>query len=239
MLTSVWMKTRPDDYKAYLETTVTEYCAAVIEPFAVELDHVGVKALIDCLIIPAEFRVEISYLDRSAGSEVNIHHFENGENAFAPTLRLLYRPYVIRFPSISALANLNLSGHYDIIYKVGDLSGYTRFLEKPQTSPVQVSFMPHLPDQFFASTPLNYFLNPINHSTATAASRNDDRDRDRFRASLFQYPPFQPSPLPFQTSIFRNSAFNPSHYQSEHFQPELYQPELPEISTRGVGRRRM
>lgn len=214
MLTSAWIKSRPSDYEAYLETTVPDYCGVVIEPFGVELDHVGVKAFIDCLVIPADFRVEISYLDRSPGSEMNIHHFENGENPFAPTLRLLYRP-----------------GHYDIIYKAGDLSELVPFLDKPPASPVQVSFMPHLPDQFFASTPLNFFLQPATN-TATASTRTSD-DRDRFRASLFQYPPFQPSPLPFQTSIFRNSAYNPSHYQSENFQPELYQPELTEVSSRG------
>jgi len=92
MLTSAWIKTRPADYEEYLETSALEYCKIVIEPFGVELDHVGVKAFIDCLVIPADFRVEISYLDRSPGSEVNIHHFEGGEKLFAPTLRLLYRP---------------------------------------------------------------------------------------------------------------------------------------------------
>ena len=236
MLTSAWMKTRPTDYEAYLETSVIEYCAIVIEPFSVELDHVGVKALIDCLVIPADFRVEISYLDRSAGSEVNVHHFENGEHTFAPTLRLLYRPYVFMLINTSvSLPNMTLRGHYDIIYKVGDLgSEFASFLEKPPTSPVQVSFMPHLPEQIFASTPLNYF---ISHNATINARTNDDRDK--FRASLFQYTPFQPSPLPFQTSIFRNSAYNPSHYQSENFQPEIYQPEAAEVSPRGSGRRRM
>ncbi|RPB19521.1 cysteine proteinase [Terfezia boudieri ATCC MYA-4762] len=217
MLTSAWMKSRPGDYEAYLETSVLEYCSIFIEPFGVELDHVGVKAFIDCLVIPADFRVEISYLDRSPGSEMNIHHFESGENPYAPTLRLLYRP-----------------GHYDIIYKAEDLSELVPFLDKPQASLVQVSFMPHLPDQFFESTPLNFFLQPVNSvaNTTTTSIRTND-DRDRFRASLFQYPPFQPSPLPFQTSIFRNSAYNPSHYQSENFQPELYQPELTDVSSRG------
>ena len=92
MLTSAWMKTRPDDYQAYLETMVADYCSAVIEPFSVELDHVGIKALVDCLLLPADFRAEISYLDRSPGTEVNVHIFDNGENAYAPTLHLLYRP---------------------------------------------------------------------------------------------------------------------------------------------------
>lgn len=233
MLTSAWMKTRPTDYESYLETTLPQYCLMIIEPFNVELDDVGLKALIDCLVFPADFRVEISYLDRSAGSEVNVHSFESGENLFAPTLRLLYRPYVkfLTSSSNASLANAIPRGHYDIIYKMGDIPS---LLEKPSTSPVQVSFMPHLPDQYFTSTPLNYFLSSSNTTTNTS-NRSDDRDR--FRASLFQYSSFQPSPLPFQTSIFRNSAYNPSHYQSENFQPELYQPELANVSE-GRSRRR-
>ncbi|KAI5801427.1 peptidase C65 Otubain-domain-containing protein [Peziza echinospora] len=227
-LTSAWMRARPVEYLSYLETdTVEDYCSTCIEPFSVELDHVGVKALIDCLILPADFRVEISYLDRSPGPTVNVHHFENADSALlALTLRLLYRPYVYN----SDLHTLNItnsessSGHYDIIYKTGEIRESALPFGKSQ-SPVQVSFMPQLPEQYFASTPLDYFLNPTGGATAANSDRRNESG-DRFRASLFQYPPFQPSPLPFQTSIFRNSAFNPSHYQSENFQPELYEPEV-------------
>ncbi|KAF8470219.1 peptidase C65 Otubain-domain-containing protein [Kalaharituber pfeilii] len=218
-LTSAWIKKSPAEYEAYLVDSVPNYCAMTIERFAVELDHVGVKALIDCLIVPADLRVEISYLDRSAGTEVNVHHF-SGENTYGPTLRLLYRP-----------------GHYDIIYKPEDINELIPANEKIQTSPVQVSFMPALPEQYFPPTPLNYYFTAVSQNV-NAERRNDDRDR--FRASLFQYPPFQPAPLPFQTSIFRNSAYNPSHYQSENFQPELYQPELANTSSsQGSGRRRL
>jgi ubiquitin thioesterase protein OTUB1 len=69
-------------------------------PHGVEIDHVGLMALIDCLILPAGMAVEIIYLDRSAGDEVNVHRFEKleGEGVLtppdAPVLRLLYRPYV-------------------------------------------------------------------------------------------------------------------------------------------------
>lgn len=222
-LTSAWMRARPHEYIPFLQgVTVEEYCSAVIEPFSVELDHVGIKALVDCLVVPADFRVEISYLDRSPGTSVNVHNF--GDEFAGMTLRLLYRP-----------------GHYDIIYKTGDIRDTALPFGKSQ-SPVQVSFMPELPEQFFASTPLDYFLNPTGGATAAASPDRRNDSGDMFRASLFQYPPFQPSPLPFQTSIFRNSAFNPSHYQSENFQPELYQPELTS-STRsevhGGNRRRL
>lgn len=56
-------------------------------------------ALIDCLIKPAGFAVEVHYLDRSVGDEVNTHRFEKNESEGvtppdAPVVRILYRPYV-------------------------------------------------------------------------------------------------------------------------------------------------
>lgn len=101
-LTSAWMKTRPENYAAFLDKPVTDYCAQHIEPYGVEIDHVGLMALIDCLVLPAGFAVEIHYLDRSPGDEVNIHRFAKleGEGVLtapdAPVLRLLYRPYVFQ-----------------------------------------------------------------------------------------------------------------------------------------------
>lgn len=102
--------------------------------------------------------------------------------------------------------------------------------------------MPHIPDQYFASTPLNSFINaPMTVPSPSTIPTSDRRseERDRFRASLFQYTQYQPPSLPFQTSIFRNSAYNPSHYQSENFQPELYQPESPSRVEGGGSRRRL
>lgn len=58
-------------------------------------------ALSECIIQPAGFAVEVIYLDRSEGDEVNIHRFDNSGDglvlpADAPVLRLLYRPYTPR-----------------------------------------------------------------------------------------------------------------------------------------------
>ena len=97
------MKTRADTYQPYiLDNDVGRYCATQIEPFQVEIEHVGMKALIDVLISPARIAVEILYLDRSAGMEVNSHRFEaltTGDNSGlygpTPTIYLLYRPYVL------------------------------------------------------------------------------------------------------------------------------------------------
>lgn len=87
------MKTHVEAYQPFLlEDTVEQYCASQIEPYQVEIEHIGMNALIDALILPAGLAVEILYLDRSVGVEVNSHRFERVDNPDAPTFRLLYRP---------------------------------------------------------------------------------------------------------------------------------------------------
>ncbi|KAF8536566.1 peptidase C65 Otubain-domain-containing protein [Trichophaea hybrida] len=218
-LTSAWMKSSPEHYEPFLDRPVADHCGSSIMPHGVEIDHVGLMALIDCLILPAGMAVEIIYLDRSAGDEVNVHRFEKleGEGVLtppdAPVLRLLYRP-----------------GHYDIVYKVEDLPvAVPTFPPVPPVQPVQVSFISALPEQTFMPTPAangyHDFFAPYDvafdsHLTSSPGPGN-------FRQSMLSIPEFQPSPfqpLPFQTTTFRNSPFNPSHFQSENFQPEIYQP---------------
>ncbi|KAI5842311.1 peptidase C65 Otubain-domain-containing protein [Tricharina praecox] len=226
-LTSAWMKSSPEHYQPFLSVPVREHCESQIEPYGVEIDHVGLMALIDCLILPAGMAVEIIYLDRSAGDEVNVHRFEKleGEGILtapdAPVLRLLYRP-----------------GHYDIVYKAEDLPVPVPSFPVAPSQPVQVSFLHTLPDQIFQATPAaggfpSFFSPPFgldlggppsfDHSIQPLPSP----DPGNFRQSMLSIPEFQPSPfqpLPFQTTTFRNSPFNPSHFQSENFQPEIYQP---------------
>ena len=93
------MKSNADAYQPFIpDGSIEQYCATQIEPYQVEIDHIGMNALIDALIKPAGFAVDIVYLDRSAGQEANTIHFEllsaEGLPLFpdAPTMRLLYRP---------------------------------------------------------------------------------------------------------------------------------------------------
>ncbi len=93
------MKTNAEAYQPFVvDQTVEQYCASEIEPYQVEIEHLGMKALIDALVKPAGLAVEILYLDRTAGEEVNSHRFEPeiapGAPAYGevPTVRLLYRP---------------------------------------------------------------------------------------------------------------------------------------------------
>ncbi|KAI9784256.1 MAG: hypothetical protein M1816_000928 [Peltula sp. TS41687] len=244
LLTSAWMKTRTENYLPFLVGTVEDYCATQIEPYQVEIEHVGMNALIDVLVKPAGFAVEILYLDRSPGLEVNTHRFEEtGANGMpmypdAPTIYLLYRP-----------------GHYDILYKfdiqvnlVSNISSYNTIQSIPMASPTS-PFNPYL-----AAIPgMSNFTGggggmiPIGLSTTDLSIPPE-----------YPPPPTSPvSPLPptfsptrglalrpsryqvaaelhaastahtqhYQTPSFRNSHFNPAHFLSTDFQPEIWTPE--------------
>lgn len=91
------MKTRPQDYAPWLlGQTVEDYCNASVMPLGAEIDNVGLSALKDAFLSPAGITLEVLYLDRSEGSEVNMHRFDpvNHNGLDVGTIRLLYRPYV-------------------------------------------------------------------------------------------------------------------------------------------------
>lgn len=74
------------------------YCEANIERTASEIDHVAMAALGEVIVKPAGLRLEVLYLDRSPGEEIN-HSYRaeaTGLDGFplpnAPTMRLIYRP---------------------------------------------------------------------------------------------------------------------------------------------------
>ncbi|KAK4539840.1 hypothetical protein LTR36_010301 [Oleoguttula mirabilis] len=107
-LTSAWMKTRPSEYAPWLlGQTVDQYCDHHVMPIGSEIDNVSLSALKDVLLSSAGIALEVLYLDRTEGGEVNMHRFDpvNPQGGLTiGTIRLLYRP-----------------GHYDILYKAEDL----------------------------------------------------------------------------------------------------------------------
>ncbi|OCK83800.1 cysteine proteinase [Lepidopterella palustris CBS 459.81] len=111
LLTSAWIQTHPNDFAPFLDLgqDIRQYCSTQIEPSVCEIDHVGMSALAEVLVKQAGFALEVLYLDRSAGEEINTYRFDPVSNDGLPlhnppTLRLLYRP-----------------GHYDILYKMEDV----------------------------------------------------------------------------------------------------------------------
>ncbi|OCL02684.1 cysteine proteinase [Glonium stellatum] len=121
LLTSAWIQTHANDFQPFLlDQDIREYCATQIEPSICEIDHVGMSALAEVLVKPAGFALEVLYLDRSPGEEINTYHFDPlGHDGLPipnpPMLRLLYRP-----------------GHYDILYKMEDI-------HIPQAAPIHVA----------------------------------------------------------------------------------------------------
>jgi ubiquitin thioesterase protein OTUB1 len=108
LLASSCLKGNPTAYQGFIPDGlgVDGYRKNWIEPVNQEIDHLGMTLLIDILLKPIGFAVEIVYLDRSEGSEANHHIFQqvdsNGvpTNPGGPMIHLLYRP-----------------SHYDILYK--------------------------------------------------------------------------------------------------------------------------
>jgi len=112
LLASAWVQTHAEDFRHFVPMgDVKAYCANNIEPHQSEIDNIGIAALADALVKPAGFGLEVWYLDRSPGEEINRSFYaepldlSNMPNPNAPMLRLLYRP-----------------GHYDILYKAEDVA---------------------------------------------------------------------------------------------------------------------
>ncbi|KAJ4408861.1 hypothetical protein N0V82_009624 [Gnomoniopsis sp. IMI 355080] len=99
ILAASWMKGHRDQYEAFTDMGVDQYVQTVLDPIDREIEEMGLVLLVEVLLKPVGFTLEVAYLDRSAGTQVNTHGF-NDSTPGAPVMHLLYRP-----------------GHYDILYK--------------------------------------------------------------------------------------------------------------------------
>ncbi|MBE3041449.1 hypothetical protein IMZ48_02475 [Candidatus Bathyarchaeota archaeon] len=106
LLAASWLKGDPTLYEPFIPNGlgVTGYCTDVIERPDCEIEQLGVMLLVNVLLKPVGFALEIAYLDRSPGEQVNVYRFpddappgtiRDGE----PVIHLLFRP-----------------DHYDILY---------------------------------------------------------------------------------------------------------------------------
>ena len=108
LLASSWLKGDPTSYQDFIQNDlgVDGYRKEWLEVPNQEIDHLGMTLLIHVLLKPIGFAVEIVYLDRSEGSQVNSHLIQEQDangvptNPSGPIIHLLYRP-----------------SHYDILYK--------------------------------------------------------------------------------------------------------------------------
>ncbi|EJT71076.1 ubiquitin thioesterase [Gaeumannomyces tritici R3-111a-1] len=105
LLAASYLKGNVDNYEPFIGGSAKEYSSGTIEPANREIEHIGIILLVEVLLRPADFVLEIVYLDRTPMSKANTYRFPEEHNArpeseLGPTIHLLYRP-----------------DHYDILYK--------------------------------------------------------------------------------------------------------------------------
>lgn len=107
LLAASWLKGNVDQYEHFIQGhgSVQAYCSEWIEPPDREIDHLCIALLFNVLLKPAGMVLEVAYLDRSEGQEVNNYRLPEearGQDLanLGPVICLLYRP-----------------DHYDILYR--------------------------------------------------------------------------------------------------------------------------
>ncbi|KAM0326376.1 hypothetical protein ACHAQA_006978 [Verticillium albo-atrum] len=106
LLAGSWLKGNPDDFEPFLVGSggLLQWCNENIEVPDREIDHIGITLLTSILLKPIGFVLEITYLDRTPGSQANVYRLPEettGQDPanLGPIIYLLYRP-----------------AHYDILY---------------------------------------------------------------------------------------------------------------------------
>ncbi|KAK5164317.1 uncharacterized protein LTR77_010012 [Saxophila tyrrhenica] len=199
-LTAAWMKTHSQDYIPWVVggSSIDQYCEQSVTPVSSELEHLSLNALKDVLLSPAGITLEVLYLDRSHGKEVNMHRFSpvNHGGYDIGYIRLLYRPLVMNDSFLSRSADISNRGHYDILYMPSDLPPvpvpaavptYLQYASQPYHEPV---YDLGLPD-FMTTIPGMSYANP---HQAWVGSSYADSDFFGSSAPVQQCP--QPIPAP-------------------------------------------
>ncbi|KAJ3453197.1 hypothetical protein MRS44_018852 [Fusarium solani] len=101
LLAATYLKANATTYDAFVEggIGIQAYCSQAIELLDREIEHLGIIALVNVLLKPVNFVLEIAYLDRSPGTQVSRYRFPDEANG-------------------QDLANLGpRPDHYDILYR--------------------------------------------------------------------------------------------------------------------------
>ncbi|CAJ2504417.1 Uu.00g118110.m01.CDS01 [Anthostomella pinea] len=109
LLATAWLRANAAEYRDRIEGGIESYISSNIMVINMEIEYIGVVILCDILLKPAGMVLEIAYLDRSEGTEVNVYRMPNeavgqGASTLGPFIYLLYRP-----------------GHYDLLYRDSQL----------------------------------------------------------------------------------------------------------------------
>ena len=217
------MKSNAESYAGFLPgMDVHTYCATNIEPFSIELDHVGLQALATAIINEAGMAIEVLYLDRSAGMEVTPHRLPvldaaGHERKGVPTIRLLYRPCVSPLPWTHLNAALICSrGHYDLLYKAEDVAEMSRHnMSNPEIRLVSapqigisnnaqfshndnLDILTDIPGFSSGMFPLQ--LTPTSTEPYQSKGESFSSTTSTMAPATAIYPPFQSKPEPFSST---------------------------------------
>ncbi|KAM3438832.1 hypothetical protein MY4824_001791 [Beauveria thailandica] len=146
------LKANSDQYDPFVPDGqgIVTYCTQSIELPDREIEQLGIIALYNCLLKPLDFVLEIAYLDRSPGAEVNTYRFPEEANGkdmatLGPMIHLLYRP-----------------DHYDILYRRPTVPSLV-----PAPDPVPVSMLVNRATNFYSHTPINSTHNSLGAFSTT------------------------------------------------------------------------
>ncbi len=143
LLAATHLKAHPDQYDPFVPDGqgIQSYCSQSVELPDREIEQLGIMALYNCLLKPLDFVLEIAYLDRSPGAQVNTYRFPeeaNGKDisALGPMIHLLYRP-----------------DHYDILYR--RQAPLASLALAPEMPPAGVSMLVNRATELYSHTPIN------------------------------------------------------------------------------------
>ncbi|KAH6868938.1 peptidase C65 Otubain-domain-containing protein [Thelonectria olida] len=259
LLAATYLKGNAAAYEPFLTDVggIQGYCSQSIELVDREIEYLGIVVLVNVLLKPVNFVLEIAYLDRSPGSQVNQYRFPeeaNGQDLanIGPIIYLLYHP-----------------GHYDILYRappaspvpvlaapvsvqVNRVSGFSHNAEVHRTrtnlgqfSTVDFAALATIPG--FNASPAHTPPTPMSASSAvgpntTTVATSGLGPQTSLIALQLEYEESKNS-LPEPTSqvtttTFKNSVWNRAHYGNPDFHPDEWSPNDEQVDGRVAGKRR-
>ncbi|CAD0084358.1 unnamed protein product [Aureobasidium vineae] len=240
-LTSAWMKTRAKDYAPFvLPHTVPSYCDANIDPHQIEIDHPGMQALTDVLLKPAGIALEVIYLDRSAGTESSLHHYEE------PVVDLGISDFMTMIPGMSLLSSQS-NWMPNQFYGVSDYAAPTAAVPPPPVpAPAPMPVQHHVPPPVVpVATPAyvpavqtpsptstaDYTFSPVSQTTFFNYDQLSYCGKGNFRPSthMFEQNGQNVADATAQNSVcqtaqFKHSHFNRTHFLNPDFHPDEWDP---------------
>lgn len=255
MITSMHLRLNAADYEALFPegSTIVTYCADVVEAPNKEVEPIGITALADSLLKPANLALQIIYLDIWPESGPINYHLStetNGQHndALTGVISALFRPT-----------------RYDILYRVPPPTQTSASVDPTPalTSSINNTFLPSsyhtwapiVPEAFNATTssckasresrplpppppariiaplPASTLLLPVKTKTGATFGLDSVTPRVagpsssiRFTQMQLRYDMVGVSPN-LQTAAFRNTISNQAHFGNALFQPDQWSPD--------------